>query len=130
MDDSESVIRELSEQTRWLRLLGIQALRPVLERLLVTDKQKLVYEASNGERSTREVGKIAGVSNSTVADLWREWAAVGIVAPVEGTSGRYRQLIPLSSLGYDVPAGPPTSKQSDDEDQSTPTMGKGEPDVR
>lgn len=103
MTESGDLIRELSEQTRWLRLLGIQTLRPLLQQVLVTEKQKLVYEASNGARSTREVGKVAGVHHRTVGDLWRDWAALGIVAGVEGHAGRYQQLVSLSTLGYELP---------------------------
>lgn len=114
MDEDHIIVAELKEQTQWLRLLGFQALRPLLDRMLLTDQQKLVYEGSNGDRSTREVGTAAGVSHTTVANLWQEWAAIGIVSPVQGHSGRYQHLVPLSALGYVLPAPGERSNQSRD----------------
>ena len=70
-DSGDQVLRELREQTKWLRLLGLQALKPILEGAL-NDKQKLVYEYSDGARPTREVARLAGVSLGTVSRLWGE----------------------------------------------------------
>jgi len=35
--DGDPVLQELREQTKWLRLLGFQALKPVLKETLKTD---------------------------------------------------------------------------------------------
>lgn len=100
------VLGELRAQTRWLRLLGLQALRPLLEQVLSTEKQRLVYELSDGQRTTREVGRLATVSAGTVSRLWSEWLAVGICSEVHGASGRAQHLASLSSLGIIVPGLP------------------------
>ena len=90
------VIDLLREQARWLRLLGLQALRPLLERVLVTDKQKAIYELSDGRRTTREIARDAGVGAGSVSRLWSEWLASGICAPSPVARGtRVRIHVPV-----------------------------------
>lgn len=55
------ILSELREQTKWLRLMGFQGLRPLLQQWLRTDKHRAVFEHSDGQRSSREVAKLAGV---------------------------------------------------------------------
>lgn len=62
MGDDDSLLAELREQTKWLRLLGLQALRPLLIEVLVSDKHKLAHELTDGSRSVRDVAKLAGMS--------------------------------------------------------------------
>jgi hypothetical protein len=107
------VIDLLREQARWLRLLGLQALRPLLERVLVTDKQKAIYELSDGRRTTREIARDAGVGAGSVSRLWSEWLASGMCAPSPVASGRAQHLSSLSALGIEVPGGAkPAPKES------------------
>lgn len=110
-DVDEAILRELRLQTGWLRLLGLQALRPLLEQLLITDKQRTVFEYSDGSRSVREVAALAGVGTSTVSRLWGEWLAVGICAEVESTAGRARHLVALSALGLPLPGSSSSSDE-------------------
>lgn len=103
MSVEEDILVELRAQTPWLRLLGLQALRPVLNQALRSDRHKLVFEASDGTRTTRQVADAAGVGAATVSRLWNEWLALGICTPVSGHAGRARHLASLSSLGIDFP---------------------------
>src|SRR6266581_666606 len=68
--DSE-ILAELREQTKWLRLLGFQSLRPLISEVLASERDRLVYELSDGARTARELGKLAGVSHPTVLRLWQ-----------------------------------------------------------
>ena len=116
--DTDPVLAELREQTKWLRLLGLQALRPILKDALQTDKQRLIYEYSNGDRTTREVGKLAGVSISVVSRLWTQWIAAGICVESPKMAGRAQHLITLSQVGMDIPATPAhTTSAEDDESE-------------
>ncbi|MHB1523370.1 MAG: hypothetical protein ACYCS9_06605 [Candidatus Dormibacteria bacterium] len=103
MSTDEAIVAQLREQTKWLRLLGLQALRPLLVEILLSDKQKLVYELSDGSRTVREIGKLAGVGPGTVSALWREWMAVGICTESSQRAGRAQHLAPMSRLGMVVP---------------------------
>lgn len=103
MSTEEAIFLQLREQTKWLRLLGLQALRALLAEILLTDKQKLVYELSDGSRTVREIGKLAGVGAGTVSVLWREWMAVGICTESSQRAGRAQHVTPMSRLGMVVP---------------------------
>jgi hypothetical protein len=103
MAGEDAVLGELREQTRWLRLLGLQALRPLLASALTNDKQRAAYEYSDGKRGTREVAKAAGVGAGTVSRWWSDWLAIGICSEVPGSSGRAQHLVALSALGLPLP---------------------------
>jgi hypothetical protein len=102
-DDDGAMLAELREQTKWLRLLGFQALRPILEVTLRTDKQKLVYEYSDGLRASREVARLAGVGAGSVVRMWSDWLAAGICVEAVNTTGRAQHLVSLSALGIPLP---------------------------
>lgn len=103
MAGEDLVVAELREQTKWLRLLGLQTLRPLLDDLLRTDRHRVVFELSNGERSVRDVARLAGVGPATVSRLWNDWIAAGICIESPRAKGRAQHLASLSSLGLSVP---------------------------
>jgi hypothetical protein len=113
ISDDDAVLAELHEQTRWLRLLGLQALKPLLDKVLKTDKHRLAYELTDGKRTVREVAAAAGVSTGTVSKLWAEWTAAGICFESRQVAGRAEHLASLVSLGYRMPGvGEPGEQQS------------------
>lgn len=103
MARDDDILQELREQTKWLRLLGYTALKPMLQDALKNDKHKLVYEFSNGARTSREVAALAGVGPGTVSKLWTDWLAMGICTESPQQAGRKQHLAPLSQLGIELP---------------------------
>jgi hypothetical protein len=100
----DAVLAELREQTVWLRFLALPAVRQGLAQALDTEKKRTVYEASDGHRSSREVGALSGVSHPTVLRWWDEWGSVGLVR--SGTAGgRMARLVSLTGLGLRGEAG-------------------------
>ncbi|MEM3429403.1 MAG: hypothetical protein QXL25_07795 [Candidatus Bathyarchaeia archaeon] len=64
----------------------------------------LIYELSDGERSTREIATLAGVkSNATVSNYWRKWYKLGIVEPSEEHEGRFKKICSLEEVGLTIP---------------------------
>lgn len=79
----------------------------LLKNALRDDVDKLIYELSDGERSTREIERlITGggrrVTHATVANLWQKWNLTNLVMPAM-RRGRYKRVVPLESIGIDVP---------------------------
>jgi len=72
-------------------------LRRMLAPILGDAKKRAAYEASSGELSSREVGKIAGVSHKTVRDWWKEWSGAGLLRPT-AVEGRYARKYDLDRL--------------------------------
>ena len=128
---SEQVFREiasiLKELLKWTRFAGMQQLRNVLSQNLKTDVEMLVYELSDGTRSTREVASLTGIgSNATVAAYWKKWSKVGIVEPSPNYRGRYRRICSLEEVGLTAPPIPqpsvapqPTEPKEESEDEES-----------
>jgi DNA-binding CsgD family transcriptional regulator len=98
-----SIEHKLDDILKWTRLAGMQQLRSILTQSLTTDRETLVFEFSDGERGTREIGSIAGVSNATVANYWRKWSRLGIVEPSSRYQGRFRKICSLEEVGLTAP---------------------------
>jgi hypothetical protein len=99
---SDEAIPLLKEILRWVKI-GAIPLREILLQELKTDQDRLVYEFSDGENSTRDVEKETGLDHVTVARLWKRWADVGIVEPSEKYQGRYRRVCSLRDLAIRIP---------------------------
>jgi len=64
----------------------------------------LVYELSDGERTTREIARLANVgSHATVASYWKKWSKLGIVEPSPKRQGRFQRICSLEEVGLTVP---------------------------
>lgn len=98
----DALLEELQAQTPWLRLLGLQALKPVLGDTLRTEKQRRAYELSDGVRTTREVASAAGVGAGSVSRWWTTWARLGLMTESPTHAGRWMHLASLTDLGLDV----------------------------
>jgi DNA-binding transcriptional MocR family regulator len=110
--ESDEVLVELREQTRWLRFLGLQALAPALESTLKSDSERSAYDVSDGTRSTRAVADMVGVSQKTISNWWQKWASAGIATT--DPTGRAAHMASLRSAGIEIPAK--TSKEASTND--------------
>jgi hypothetical protein len=102
------ILDELREIKYWLKVSGLPVIRRAAHENLRDDESKLVYDLSDGQRSTREIveelkksGKV--ITHATVANMWRRWAAVSLVEPSERYQGRFRKVAPLESFGIEPP---------------------------
>lgn len=107
-DVLERIFGELKEIKTWIRVVGVQSLRKAIDENLTSDVEKMVYELSNGERSTRDIASELrtmnrSIAHATVASMWKRWAPLGIVEPSEQYRGRFRRVESLTSLGIAVP---------------------------
>jgi hypothetical protein len=99
---TDPLLEELREQTKWLRLLGLQALRPLLLEALTTEKHKQVYELTDGDRTIRQIGDQVGIAPGTVSRWWSQWISQGICDERQDVPGRARKLYSLTRLGIAV----------------------------
>lgn len=108
-DPGDPVLRELREQTRWLRVLALAAVKPQLVAALATDAQRRVYDLSDGIRSTREIAAGASVGAATVSRWWGSWQRQGLMVQGEAHPGRLAHLATTDELGL----GPSTEEAND-----------------
>jgi len=100
----KSIEQKLDRLLKWTKFAGVQQLRTILTQNLTTDTEMLIYELSDGERTTREIARLAGVgSNATIVNYWKKWSKVGIVEPSEKRRGRYQRICSLEEVGLTVP---------------------------
>ena len=108
IDLLRKILDELGEIKYWVKVSGLPSIRRAAYENLRDDESKLVYELSDGQRSTREIteelkksGKV--ITHTTVANMWKRWAAVSLVEPSERYQGRFRKVASLESFGIEAP---------------------------
>jgi len=106
MNDSETISQKLDELIFWTKFSALPMFRTILVENLRTDTDKLVYELSNGKRSTRQISKLITkggrkITHVTIANMWQRWNILNLVIPAE-RMGRYRKVISLEALGIDI----------------------------
>ncbi|MGC1120508.1 MAG: helix-turn-helix domain-containing protein [Candidatus Methanofastidiosia archaeon] len=119
-NDIPEVKELLREILKWIRFQGWQDVKQVLIETLGSEREKLMYQMSDG-RSTNEISKAVGVSSMTVYNYWQRWSKIGIAEPFEGYKGRYRRSFSLDDFGIDFPSIPsqrqPSSKNEENDKQ-------------
>ncbi len=100
---NEGIVKELKEQTKWLRFLALPNLKKAIEENLSTKELKKIYSLSNGKNSTHEISKKLSiesikVSHMTVYNYWKKWSVIGIVVPSEKYPGRFEKIIDLEEM--------------------------------
>lgn len=114
MSEEAEVLRriesKLAQLLKWARFAGMQQLRGILADNLDDDRSMLIYEYSDGKRSTREIAKLVGVkSNQTIANYWKKWGSLGIVEPSPKHEGRFQRICSLEIVGLTIPPAPKMS---------------------
>jgi len=116
----KNIESKLDQLLKWTRFAGMQQLRTILTQNLTTDIEMLIYELSDGERSTREIAGFSGVgSNATVASYWRKWSKLGIVEPSEKRQGRFRRICSLEEVGLTPPPIPQATAETEQPEEAS-----------
>lgn len=98
----------LDEICMWLRFQNRSALKALLDDVLRSKRDRLVYELTNGSKSANEIAQAAGVSQPRISQIWARWKELGIIMELVGAHGRYRHICSLSQLGLEI--GSPEDK--------------------
>jgi hypothetical protein len=93
VENNNDILDELKTQTSLLRAMTIRALKDVVQEELKSVRDKKIFELSDGQRTTREIAKLAGGSFQAVAEKWKRWAALGLVIESESRKGRYKRIV-------------------------------------
>lgn len=86
-----------TELQNLLRILAHPILSSSLQEVFKTSKQLYAYELTNGERSTRDIGKLVRLDQKSISNWWREWEEKGLVEKV-GKRGQFRARYSLLEL--------------------------------
>ena len=97
------IITIQKEQLRWDRLSGMNHLKGIFDVEFKNDDEKIIYELSDGEKSTRDLEKDVGVSRSKIALLWHKWYNMGIMEKSQKYDGkRMKRSFSMADVGMYV----------------------------
>lgn len=99
----DRMIELLEEIRRWSRFQGWRNVKEILLETLSTPEDKMAYHYSDG-RSSREVAQHVPMSHATVTNLWKKWARIGIVEPMQVQRGTlHKRIFSLDEFGIEIP---------------------------
>ncbi|MBW8011013.1 MAG: hypothetical protein FVQ83_07210 [Chloroflexi bacterium] len=58
---------------KWLRFFAQSELEKRLSNIFSTNEELIIYELTNGKRSSREIAKLVNKSHNWIVDLWKKW---------------------------------------------------------
>lgn len=101
----DNCIPLLHELVIYTKLANYGNIRNLLITILDSEDKKRVFEATDGNNSTRQIESVTGVNKDTVSNWWDEWEREGIVEESEEVRGRRCKVVSLGEFGIDVAAG-------------------------
>lgn len=119
LDTLKSIELKIAQLVKWTRFAALQQLRNILTQNLTDDTATLIYEYSDGERSTREIAKIVGKSNATIANYWKKWSMIGIVEQSPKYLGRFQKICSLEEVGLSLPPLPKTAQDTKEQSEGS-----------
>ena len=106
MSKEDRMIELLEELVKWTKVTSIPRVRQLLLEILRSPEERIAYHSSDGERTSREVGRISNVSYGTILNWWKTWIRAGIAEPVSVRGGgeRAKRVFGLDDFGIEVPS--------------------------
>jgi len=104
----------LTEICVWMRFQSREPLRELLQEIIRSDRDRLVFELTDGLRSATEIAKAAKVSQPRISQIWNSWKPLGIIVEVPGTKGKYKHICSLNELGVKTVLPPTVGEPSSD----------------
>jgi len=103
--EGDDYIRLLRKLIIYTKLANYEDIKNRLMTILNSDDKKRVFEATDGNNSTREIESITGVSKDTISNWWDEWEKEGIAEESKEVRGRRCKIVSLCDFGIEVIAG-------------------------
>lgn len=94
----------LKEILKWIKFTAAKEIRNVLLVTLDSEQRRQIYNLSDGNRSSMEIAKLVGTSDTTIRRYWASWVRQGIVESLRVRGGeRYKKSFELEDFGIEVP---------------------------
>jgi len=94
----ERIAEAAEEIAVYLKLADQGALQRALAPYFSSGQDLLVYRYSDGDRSSREIARLAGTSHVTVVACWKRWNEDGLVEASDAYKGRFKKKYYLRQL--------------------------------
>jgi len=103
MSKENRMIELLEELVKWAKVTSIPRVKKLLLEILKSPEEKIAYQSSDGERSSREVADQANVGQRTIIRWWQRWVKAGIAEPISVKGGeRAMRIFSLDDFGIEV----------------------------
>lgn len=103
MNKEDRMIELLEELVKWTKVTGFRQVKNLLLDILTSPEEKIAYNSSDGERTSRDVAEIAHVSQYSIAKWWKTWIKAGIAEPIQVQRGeRAMHSFSLEDFGIEV----------------------------
>ncbi|RLI40314.1 hypothetical protein DRO69_13055 [Candidatus Bathyarchaeota archaeon] len=108
MVNEEKIIEKLDELIFWIKISVMPNIRKEIMENLRDEIEKIVYELSDGKRSSRDIARIVSnrgsrrITHVTVLNMWKKWSILNLVIPAQ-RKGRYKKITSLKALGIELP---------------------------
>jgi hypothetical protein len=97
LNNNHDSLKENEQVLDLLRILAYPEIERRLAHVFTSSKEMLVYELTDGERSTRDIELSCGVSKDAVSDMWKKWGNDGL-AQSTGPKRPYKAKYSLAKL--------------------------------
>lgn len=122
-DTNDSQIELMREMTNWLRLMGMKQLTETVNSILSKDEEKIVYQNSDGEKTTRRIEELTGMSIKNVSRLWKKCFLGGLGEYKSASGGhRFKRTFDLEALGMISNQKPKKTDATNDTSDATTSM--------
>ena len=106
MNSQDEVQTELlREILKWTKFSGMKAVKDVFTLSLDTYQKKLVYQLSDGEKGSVEIGRASDIaSTDTITRYWKIWTKLGLGENIAVKGGkRFKRAFDLEEFGIEIP---------------------------
>lgn len=119
-EDTDDILRDIR---RWLKILGIQEAKSVMDAALSADNPedqeelRTIYYLSDGKHSVRSISEHVSVGRNTVSRRQKSWAKMGLLEK-EHSRAPYKHVISLEEAGLEVPEISKLDEDTEDAEES------------
>lgn len=104
MSKENRIVELLEELVRWTRVTSFPKVKDLLNRILTSPEEKVAYQSSDAEKTSRKVAEMANVSKFTILKWWTAWTKAGIAESISVQRGdRAKRIFSLDDFGIEVP---------------------------
>ena len=98
------MVELLEELVKWTKVTSFPHVKNILLAILASPEEKIAYQSSDGERTSRKVADMANVSQPQISKWWKTWIKAEIAEPVSVQRGeRAKRIFSLEDFGIEVP---------------------------
>lgn len=107
----------LARIEKWVRLIGIQQVRPIMKDLLsdsdgtLKEDLKRIYHLSDGSRGSAKIAQHVDVERETVRKRQKTWASMGLLEKDSQTTPYYH-TVTLEEVGIEPPEVPSLNEEA------------------